>query len=131
MKRSRKSVKRPNKSVFFVFIGLALDALILFCYYVGMTYEAPRHKAMKNPINAWGAEWPKHRKPQRPLRLQHLRQERQAHQWRIHRPRGGQAVDGGAGEKGGIKSGFFGGAEPMNRGKSRWKWRSKPTNFLA
>ena len=51
---------------------------------------------------AWGAEWPKHRKPQRPLRLQYLRQERQTHQWRIHRPRRGQAVDGGAGEKGGM-----------------------------
>ena len=68
---------------------------------------------------AWGAEWPKHRKPQRPLRLQYLRQERQTHQWRIHRPRRGQAFDGGAGEKGGIKSGFFEGAEPMKGVKVR------------
>ena len=62
---------------------------------------------------AWGAKRPKHREFERPLRLQHLRQERQADEWRIHRPRGGQAFDGGAGEKGGIKSGFFGGTEPM------------------
>ena len=53
---------------------------------------------------AWGAEWPKHRKPQRPLRLQYLRQERQTHQWRIHRPRRGQAVDGGAGEESRIRA---------------------------
>ena len=101
-------LKRPNKSVFFVFIGLALDGSTLFCYYVGKTYEVPRHKAMKNPINAWGAKRPKYREPQRPLRLQHLRQERQTHQWRIHRPRRGQAPDGGAGEESGIRVEFIG-----------------------
>ena len=99
-------LKRPNKSVFFVFIGLALDGSTLFCYYVGMTYEAPRHKAMKNPINAWGAERPKYREFERPLWLQHLRQERQTHQWRIHRPGGGQALDGGAGEESRVNIGI-------------------------
>ena len=51
----------------------------------------PRHRGGLDP----GQD----RKPERPLRLQHLWQERQAHQWRIHRPGGGQALDGGAGEE--------------------------------
>ena len=79
-----------------------------------MTDKPVKNSATNYPTDTWGAECPKYREPQRPLRLQHLRQERQAHQWRIHRPRRGQAFDGGAGEKGGIKSGFFERAEPMN-----------------
>ena len=91
--------KKAINHYFQVLVGLAIDGLFLFCYYADKTNGLLEVRPTNNPTDTWGAKRPKHREPQRPLRLQHLRQERQADQWRIHRPRRGQALDGGAGEE--------------------------------
>ncbi len=70
---------------------------------LGQEHKGP---ASDLAINAWTAKQSKHREPERPLRLQHLRQERQADEWRIHRPGRGQAPDGGAGEEGRVNIGI-------------------------